>query len=305
MRVAVTETANVYPDMPAEVAALETLAARLDDVREANVEHHAALIASAAAQGAEVVGLGELFAGPYFALGELAMWRALAEDALDGPTVTRMRRAAREHGVIVVAPIYERDRGGECFNTAVVIDERGEVLGCYRKTHIPHGGNERASFSERFYYRESDGNMFVAPGASCSPNRFFPVFPTRVGRIGVAICYDRHFEGVMRALREGGAELVLSPAVTFGNKSQRMWRHEFPTDAVRHGLFIAGSNRRGSERPWEVSYFGDSYIVGPNGVLQNVSTDEHLVIADLPLAELGATDPSGWRLREDRRDDIY
>jgi beta-ureidopropionase len=303
VKVALTETKNAYPDMPEDAAALAGLAGKLDAVRDANLEHPAELIASAARQGADVVGLGELFAGPYFALGELPLWRDLAEDALDGPSVTRMRRAAKESGVLVVAPIYEQARNGDRFNTAVVIDETGEVLGCYRKTHIPHGGNERASFSERFYYDRSDGEMYVKK--SISPHRFFPVFPTRVGNVGVAICYDRHFEGVMRALKDGGAELVLSPAVTFGEKSQRMWRHEFATDATRHGLFIAGSNRKGAEAPWGVSYFGDSHVTGPNGVKENLSSDERVVLAEIDLEELRGVDPSGWRLRDDRRDEIY
>jgi N-carbamoylputrescine amidase len=247
-----------------------------------------------------------LFAGPYFALDKLPMWRELAEDARTGPSVTRMRHTAKQHQMIIIAPIYERDsQSGKMFNTAVVIDERGEVLGCYRKTHIPHGSNEKGTFSERFYYERSDGGMFVDPAHNASTQRYFPVFKTSVGRLGVAICYDRHFEGVMSTLARAGAQIVFSPAVTFGEKSERMWRQEFATDAVRHNVFIAGSNRLGAEKPWNVAYFGDSHVVGPNGVADNLSTHPELIVSEVDLASLEASDPSGWRLLADRRPDIF
>jgi len=187
----------------------------------------------------------------------------------------------------------------------VVIDEEGEILGRYRKTHIPVGENEQGAFCETFYYDRSDGDLGVWP-RNLSRNRFFPVFETRLVKLGVAICYDRHFEGVMSALAENGAELVLSPAVTFGEKSRRMWDLEFPVDAARHNLYIGGSNRRGVEPPWTQEYFGASYFAGPGGVLPRVAspTDE-LVIADLDLDLLRGADPSGWNLPRDRRSTIY
>jgi N-carbamoylputrescine amidase len=125
-------------------------------------------------------------------------------------------------------------------------------------------------------------------------------------RLGVAICYDRHFEGVMSALAQNGAELVLSPAVTFGEKSRRMWDLEFPVDAARHNLYIGGSNRRGVEPPWTQDYFGASYFAGPKGVVPNVtSPTPELVIADLDLDLLGGPDSSGWNLARDLRPAIY
>ncbi|MCB1008752.1 MAG: acyltransferase [Acidobacteria bacterium] len=304
VRTALTQTANAYPDMPARVEDLPALEGRLDDVRSANLDHHVELLEKASAQGARVACLGELFPAPYFALTHAPMWTALAEDAASGPTVTRMRETAARLSMIVVAPIYERTPAGRRFNTAVVIDERGEVLGKYRKTHIPHGENEQGAFLEGFYYDRSDGDLGPAHG-NVSRNRFFPVFETSVGRLGVAICYDRHFEGVMATLAAEGAELVLCPAVTFGAKSQRMWHLEFPVDAARHNLFIGGSNRRGSEPPWSQPYFGESYFAGPNGVLEDLSDDPRLVIADVDLGELSRPDPSGWNLPRDVRPSIY
>jgi len=304
VRAAMTQTVNVYRGMPASVSALGELAGRLDALRAANVAHHVDLMERAKDAGARVVCFGELFTGPYFALGTDPMWRALAEDALDGPTVRSVREAARRLGLVTIAPIYEQDPSGKRFNTAVVVDERGEVLGKYRKTHIPEGENEQGSFHERFYYERSDGQNGRGP-ANVSKNDFFPVFETSVGRVGVAICYDRHFEGVMGTLASEGAEIVFCPAVTFGAKSQRMWAMEFPVDAARHGIFIGGSNRAGVEPPYTQPYFGETYFVGPNGPAPNVSEHPNLVIADLDLGELTSGDPSGWNLPRDARPDIY
>jgi beta-ureidopropionase len=306
IRVALSETSNAFPEMPRSLAELPGMAGRLDDIRAANVAHHVDLARAAARAGAQVLGMGELFTGPYFALGRDPMWIGLAEDALNGPTVTTLRETARATGLILVAPIFELDaRTGRRFNTAVVIDETGGILGRYRKTHIPVGTNEQASFCETFYYDRSDGDLGTWP-RNISRNPFFPVFETRVARLGVAICYDRHFEGVMSALAENGAQLVLSPAVTFGAKSRRMWDLEFPVDAARHNLYIGGSNRRGVEPPWSQEYFGASYFAGPAGVLPAVvSPSPNLVIADLDFDALGGADPSGWNLPRDRRPDIY
>jgi N-carbamoylputrescine amidase len=304
VRCAMTETINVFP-LPGKLDELPLLHGRMDEIRAANVAHHVRLIATAAAAGVRVVGMGELFAAPYFALSRDPMWLELAEDAYTGPTVTTLRAAAATHRMILIAPIYERCADtGRRFNTAVVIDEQGDILGSYRKAHIPHGANEQGSFVETFYYERSDGGM-RSFAANVSRNRFFPVFRTAVGKIGVATCYDRHFEGVMRTLAQQGAEIVFSPAVTFGDKSQRMWELEFPVDAARHNLFIGGSNRRGTEPPWHQEYFGASYFVGPNGRCDNASEHAELVIADLDLGALRRPDPSGWNLPRDTRPDIY
>lgn len=296
MRAALTQTVNAYRPMPRAVAGLAALAGRLDALRESNLARNAELVAAAARAGAKAICLGELFSAPYFALGKEPLWRALAEDAREGPSVRAMRRAARAARIVVVAPIYELDRrSGRRFNAAVVIERDGRVLGRYRKVHIPDGANEQGEFHERFYYEPSDG----AGG-------YFPVFKTSAGRLGIAICYDRHFEGVMAALARNGAQLVFSPAVTFGAKSRRMWELEFRVDAARQRLFIGGSNRRGRERPWGQRYFGASYFAGPDGErLPDLSTRPDLVISELDLAALERPDPSGWNLRRDARPEAY
>ena len=306
LRIALTQTVNAYAHMPTRVQDLASLRPQLPALREANLSHHRDLIIAAAAQGAQLVMLGELFAGPYFALDRRPLWRDLAEDIVTGPSVRAMCAAAKQCGVMVVAPIYEVcKKSGKRFNTAAVIDEQGEVLGSYRKTHIPEGKNDVAQFTERSYYQRSDGRGYLQAGKNLSGNGFFPVFRCKRVKLGVAICYDRHFDGVMRSLARGGAELVCCPAVTFGRKSQRMWPLEGQVDAVRHNLFIAMSNRKGTEPPFAVEYFGDSHVVGPQGRLANISNHPKLVISDVPLAQLRAPDPSGWTLQSDRRDNIY
>ena len=307
LRAAMVQTANAYADMPASMEGLGGLGTELVALRQANLVHHAELIERASQAGARVVGLGELFSAPYFALERRALWRDLAEDARTGPSVRFMAELAKRLGVVIIAPIYELDSAsGRRFNTAVVIERDGEVLGSYRKNHIPVGENEIAGFSETFYYERGDGQMRQArPAKIHSSNPYFPVFDTTVGRIGVAICYDRHFEGVMAALADAGAEVVFSPAVTFGAQSERMWPLEFAVDAARHRLYIGGSNRLGREPPFEVEYFGESHFVGPAGRLPDRSDDGRLVIADLDLASLSKTDSSGWNLPRDARPDIY
>lgn len=291
VRAAMTETRNVYADMPGSVDDLATLADKLEDIRMANVSHHVELIAAAAAEGVRIVGLGELFPAPYFALRRDEFFKGMAESALYGPTITTMREVARARQMVIVAPIYEL-AGEERFNTAVVIDADGELIGRYRKSHIPRGRNEQAEFDEMFYY---------GPSRDQPP---LPVFTTAVGRVGVSICYDRHFTGMVAGLAANGAEIIFSPAVTFGRKSRRLWDLEFEVDAARHRVFIGGSNRRGSEPPFDQEYFGASYFVGPGGRLENRSQHAQLIVSDLDLGGLGEPDESGWDLRRDARADI-
>jgi beta-ureidopropionase len=294
LTIAVTETINAYAGMPDRVEDLGKLEGKLEDVRRANVDHHLRLIDRAAAKQVSIIGFGELFPGPYFALRKNAMWHVLAEDAETGPTISTLREAAKKRSMAIIAPIYEKDSSGARFNTAVVIAEDGRILGKYRKTHIPDGKNEQGEFNEPFYF-----------GPARGASDYFPIFELARARIGVSICYDRHFEGVVRSLAAKGAELIFSPAVTFGAKSERMWEMEFEVDAARHNVFIAGSNRKGSEAPWRQPFFGKSYIVGPNGRPAQDRSEEGLVIATVDLDSLSGRDPSGWNLVRDRRPDIY
>ena len=305
MNIALTQTVNAYQGMPVSIAELPQLTGALGAIRDANIEHHCKLIEQAKLLEVRALCMGELFAGPYFALGQDPMWLGMAEDAETGPTVTAMRDVAAQHQMLLVAPIYELDRdSGKRFNTAVVIENDGSILGKYRKTHIPVGTNDAGSFYETFYYERSDGKLGPST-KNISKNPYFPVFDSSVGRVGVAICYDRHFPGVMKALADEGAQLIFSPAVTFGQKSRRMWELEFEVDAARHNVIIAGSNRLGSEAPWNQDYFGASYVAGPNGRMPSVPAPEGLIVSQVELEILANPDPSGWNLARDLRSDIY
>ncbi len=294
--IALTETCNAFSPMPKRIEDLHELKGQLGAMRDANLDHHEALARTAAKEGAKIIGFGELFTGPYFATVTDEMWLDLAEDVFEGPSAKRLSALAAELSIVIVAPLFELDaKTGRRFNTAIVIDADGRILGRYRKTHIPHGANETEQFLERFYYEAADADL----------EALFPVFETRYAKVGVGICYDRHFEGVMRSLSAAGAELVFSPAVTFGQKSEYFWQREFEVDAMRNNIFIAGSNRLGSEPPFNVHYFGSSYVTGPNGRADNRTDLPNLVLADIDLSTLSGADPSGWSLGKDRRTGDY
>jgi beta-ureidopropionase len=306
VRAAMTQTRNAYPHMPDHVAELDGLTDQLEAIRAANVQHHVDLMRAAKARGVQVICFGELFTGPYFAHETRPVWLDLAEPALDGPTVRTLAPVARELGMVVIAPLYEYDaRVDTRFNTAVFIDADGTVLGSYRKTHVPQGQNEKGPFSEGFYFERSDGGMVNDHPANISKVKHFPVFETAVGRLGCCICYDRHFEGVVSTLAGQGAEIIFSPAVTFGRQSNRCWSLEFAVESMRWNVFIGGSNRIGAERPWNVDFFGQTHFVGPTGQLRDPSDHPELIIADLDLDRLNDGDGSGWNLPRDRRPDIY
>ena len=293
VRAALTETRNQFAGMPENVEDLDELSGRLEEIRQANLDHHLQLVDVAHEAGVQLICFGELFTGPYFALERRELWRDLAESAENGPTVTQVSAKARERSVVVIAPIYEIDpKTRRRFNAALVIDADGTLMGSYRKCHIPEGHNESGDFHETYYYERSEAHPLL------------PVFATRYARIGVATCYDRHFEGVVSTLAGRGAEIVFSPAVTFGTQSQRLWSMEFPVDAARHRVYIGGSNRRGAERPWNVTYFGSSFFCGPDFILPNRSDHPNLIVADLDLDALTERDASGWDLARDRRDDL-
>ena len=306
IRAAMTQTINAYPDMPGSIDALSQLAGDLDAIRQSNVNHNIELAGIAADSGADVICFGELFTAPYFALSRDPMWIALAEDARTGPTISAVSEAAARLGIVIIAPIYELDPStGNRFNTAVVIDADGAFLGKYRKAHIPVGTNEQARFDERFYYGPSELPQNESSPNILGENPSFPVFRTAAGDLGVAICYDRHFEGVVASLSRAGAKIIFCPAVTFGAKSERIWEIEFDVDASRHRVFIGGSNRLGSESPWNQPFFGRTLFTGPSGRIADISKDNRVVIADIDLGSLSAEDESGWDLDRDARPGIY
>ena len=159
-------------------------------------------IRAAASAGVQVVCLQELFYGPYFCQVQDADYYSYTEAIPDGPTTRLLQDVARQLSIVVVAPMYEEEHPGIYYNTAAVIDADGSYLGKYRKTHIP----QVKGFWEKFYFR---------PG-----NMGYPVFDTAAGRIGVYICYDRHFPEGWRALGLAGARIVFNPSATSRGLSQ-------------------------------------------------------------------------------------
>ena len=178
--------------------------------KESMIQKHEEAAHEAAKQGAQVMLFQELFYGPYFCQVQDAKYYAYTELIPDGPTTKRMQDLAKQTGMVLVVPMYEEDAqaSGIYYNTAAVIDADGKYLGKYRKTHIPHV----KGFWEKFYFR---------PG-----NMGYPVFETAVGKVGVYICYDRHFPEGARALGLNGAEMVFIPSATSRGLSEYLWRIE-------------------------------------------------------------------------------
>ncbi|MGA9631090.1 MAG: nitrilase-related carbon-nitrogen hydrolase, partial [Candidatus Acidiferrales bacterium] len=212
------------------------------------------------------------------------------ESVPNGPTLTHMQKLARKHKMVLVVPIYEVEMAGVFYNTAAVFDADGTYLGKYRKHHIPHC---HPGFWEKFYF---------TPG-----NAGYPVFETRHGRIGVYICYDRHFPEGARILGLNGAEIVFNPSATVAGLSEYLWELEQPAHAVANQYFVAAINRVGVEKPWAIGeFYGKSYFCNPRGkIVAQASRDkDELVVADLNLDEIKEVRAT-WQFYRDRRPESY
>ena len=262
----------------------------LDRLKKFMVDKHVALIEQAAGKGVQVLCLQELFYGPYFCAEQDKRWYKMVERVPDGPTVRLMQELAKKHNLVMVAPVYEEEMAGVFYNTAAVLDSDGSYLGKYRKTHIPHLA---PGFWEKFYFK---------PG-----NSGYPVFDTRIGRVGVYICYDRHFPEGARALGLNGAEIVFNPSATVAGLSEYLWELEQPAHAVANGYFVGANNRVGHEQPWDIGeFYGKSYFCNPKGqILAQGSRDrDEVIVADLDLDEISEVRAT-WQFFRDRRPDTY
>jgi N-carbamoylputrescine amidase len=262
----------------------------LPAIKKAMVEKHEKLIAEAAKKKVKILCLQELFYGPYFCAEQETHWYQMTEKVPDGPTTKLIQKLAKKHGMVIVAPVYEEDQPGVYYNTAAVIDADGKYLGKYRKTHIPHC---QPGFWEKFYFR---------PG-----NLGYPVFETAFAKVGVYICYDRHFPEGARALGLNGAEIVFNPSATVAGLSEYLWKLEQPAHAVANGYFVGAINRVGVEAPWKIGeFYGQSYFVDPRGqFLATGPRDKDAVVtADLNLDMIEEV-RSVWQFYRDRRPDAY
>ena len=259
-------------------------------IKEAMIAKHLAFIEEASARGCQVVCLQELFYGPYFCAEQKTHWYSLTEKIPEGPTTQLMCETAKRLGIVLIVPIYEVENTGVYYNTASVIDADGTWLGKYRKTHIPHC---LPGFWEKFYFR---------PG-----NLGYPVFETRVGRIGVYICYDRHFPEGARCLGLNGAEIVFNPSATVAGLSEYLWKLEQPAHAAANGYFLGAINRVGVEQPWAIGeFYGQSYVVDPRGQMVAMASRDRdeLLVTDIDL-DLIRTVRDTWQFYRDRRPDSY
>src|SRR3990172_5827899 len=257
--------------------------------KDSMIAKHVQFIEEAAKGGAKVMCLQELFYGPYFCQVQDTKHYSYTERIPDGPTTKLMQELARKHGMVLVVPMYEEEGAGVYYNTAAVIDAGGKYLGKYRKTHIPQVNG----FWEKFYFK---------PGFSD-----WPVFNTAYLKLGVYICYDRHFPEGWRALALHGAEYVVNPSATVAGLSQYLWKLEQPASAVANGYYVGAINRPGTEAPWNIGkFYGSSYIVTPRGeFLVTASEDQdELVVADMDMDVVRQVRDK-WQFFRDRRPDTY
>ena len=257
--------------------------------KESMIELHTKHVAEAAAAGAQVMCFQELFYGPYFCQVQDTEFYSYAEAVPDGPTTKRFQELAAKHEMVLVLPMYEREKAGFLYNTAAVIDADGTYLGKYRKTHIP----QVKGFWEKFYFR---------PG-----NLGYPVFETAVGTVGVYICYDRHFPEGWRALGLAGAEIVFNPSATSRGLSAYLWQLEQTSAAVANMYFVGAINRVGIEPLGDNDFYGTSYFANPRGqFVDGTASDrtEELVVRDLDLDQIEEV-RSQWAFYRDRRPDLY
>ncbi len=259
--------------------------------KEAMIEAHVQSTREAAAQGAKLMSYQELFYGPYFCQVQDDSFYSWAEAIPDGPTTKLMQELAAELEMVLVVPIYEQEQPGFLYNTAAVIDADGSYLGKYRKTHIP----QVKGFWEKFYFR---------PG-----NLGYPVFDTAVGKVGVYICYDRHFPEGWRALGLGGAQIVFNPSATSRTRSNSpyIWKMEQTASAIANMFFVGAINRIGVEELGENDFYGTSYFVNPRGEFVGDTAsdqDEELVVRDLNMDIINDIRKQ-WAFYRDRRPDVY
>src|SRR5438094_4346917 len=262
----------------------------LPDIKKKMSAKHEDRIAAAAKKKIQILGLQELFYGPYFCAEQETRWYELAGRGPNGHTISLMQKLAKEYHIVLIAPVYEVEMTGVYYNTAAVIDAAGRYLGKYRKHHIPHC---HPGFWEKFYF---------TPG-----NAGYPVFNTRYARVGVYICYDRHFPEGARCLGLNGAEIVYNPSATVAGLSEYLWELEQPAHAVANAYFVPAISRRGTEHPWKIGeFYGKSYFCSPRGkIIAQASRDkDELLIADLDLDEIQKVRDT-WQFFRDRRPETY
>jgi N-carbamoylputrescine amidase len=262
--------------------------------RETNIRAALTMVRAAADRGARIICLPELFSTMYFCVERKREYFDWAEP-IPGPTILRVGAVARETGTVVIAPIFERAPDGRYFNAAAVVGPDGEVIGKYRKSSIPFMDRARSAEprgDEKFYFTPGDLG--------------FPTFATPFGRIGILICYDRHFPEGARVLGLGGAEIVFVPTAT-SRMTRYLWDLELRAHAVTNIYYVCGVNKVGVDVGGSTrDHHGASMIVSPRGEIlaQASDTDNDIALADVDLGELSEIREL-WGYYRDRRPEMY
>jgi N-carbamoylputrescine amidase len=267
---------------------------RCEASKEVNVRRARERIAEAAGRGAQIVCLPELFAGLYFCQSEDFRCFDQAEP-IPGPTCQALADAAREHGVVVIASLFERRTAGLYHNTAVVLDADGRLAGTYRKMHIP----DDPLYYEKFYFTPGDLG--------------FRSFATRFARVGVCVCWDQWFPEAARLTALAGAQILFYPTAigwlaedkpSQGADQHAAWETVMRGHAIANGLFVAAVNRTGVEG--QLDFWGASFACNPFGrMLARAAHDaEETLLVSCNLDQLDAV-RTHWPFLRDRRIDAY
>jgi len=252
--------------------------------KERNVDKAVRLAQIAAEKGAQIICFQELFSTHWFPREMDRKHFTLAEN-LKGPSLGRMRDVARTHEIAVVCPFFEEGEEGGFYNTAVVFDAGGEILGRYRKIHIP----QIPLWEEKYYF---------APG-----NLGFPVFHTKFATIGIQVCWDNFFPEGSRILALKGAQIIFSPtAAAFA--SQKRWETVISGNAISNGVFVFRVNRVGSEEKQD--FYGKSFCVSPEGEMVDRPTGmkEGIALVEIDLGDVERVRRE-WSFFKDRRPETY
>lgn len=275
-----------------------------------NLEHAVARVREAAARGAQIVCLEELFNSPYFCKAEKCDRFDLAEP-IPGPTVERMQSLARELEIVIIVPIFERQAAGIYRNSAAVVDADGSLLGVYRKMHIP----DDPLFYEKYYFTPGDSDVsFDGDHKGASG---FRVWKTRYANIGVLICWDQWYPEAARINALLGAEILFYPTAIgwhpaekaeFGEAQADAWRTAQRAHAIANGVFVASPNRVGHEAEEGtngIEFFGHSFICDPFGrLLAEAGTKPEVLVVECDRGLIEET-RRNWPFLRDRRVDAY
>jgi N-carbamoylputrescine amidase len=269
-------------------------------------------VREAAKRGAQIICLKELFNAPYFCKSQKAERFDLAEP-IPGPTTDRMQRLAKELGVVLIVPIFERQGAGVYRNSAAIIDADGSMLGIYRKMHIP----DDPLFNEKYYFTPGDAAEDDRVRAVAKQATGFRVWKTRFANIGVLICWDQWYPEAARITSLLGADILFYPTAIgwhpsekaeFGTAQVEAWRTMQRSHAIANGVFVASPNRVGHEdEPGTngLEFFGNSFIADPFGrVIAQAGTEPEILVATCDPKLIEDT-RRNWPFLRDRRIDAY